>query len=259
VIYRLTCMAPALAIVLAACGCESGSADRWLKEQLNPPPTSARVVQIEGQQADARREAVTAVAVDRSMWAVPSVVKLFTLVATTDADPMVRSAAVRGLVNMQGDGIAEALSSVLLRDKNAFVRCDAAHALGNRMPPEGEQALITALSSDTSSDVRLAAAEELHNFQDKAAADALVAALRDHNVAIAYRAWEGLRYMTCEDLPREEAPWKEFFVSTENPFADYGKPPLMPQGANRRPVLTQGLTDFFNGLFAKDIRQAELE
>jgi len=259
VIGRAMWMAPALALVLATAGCETGTADRWIKERLSSTPTAVRVIQIESEQPDMRREAVMAVAADRGVRAVPSVVKLFSLVARTDKDPMVRSAAVRGLVNMQGDGIADTLGYVLLHDRNQFVRCDAAQALGNRVPPEHADALAEALRTDASGDVRLAAAEALRQFKDKAAAEALVAAVQDPSIAVAYRSWEGLRYMTGQNLPREAAAWKQFLAGAENPFAAYGRPPPMPQGENQRPVLKRGLSDFFSGLFAKDVRQAELE
>jgi hypothetical protein len=259
----------------ATAGCQEGAADKWLHEKMNPPPTAARVVEIESEKPDVRREALIAVAADPNARAMPSVVKLYCMVARNrgtvvidpvtkvrteiPTDPMVRAAAVRGLTFMDGDGVAESLSDVLLNDKNEFVRCDAAKALGNRIPAEGVTALVEALKNDTSQDVRVAAAESLRHFQDKVAAEALIAVVQDTNIAIAFRSWESLRYMTGQNLPREAAPWKDYLAAAENPFVAYGKAPPIPPGDNQRPVLTKGLGDFLNGLFQKDIRQAELE
>jgi hypothetical protein len=281
---RVNAVMPAMMLMLpgllmAAMGCQEGAADRYIKERMNPVSLTARLADIENEQPDVRREALTVLAADRTSRADPEVVKLFCLMARhrvdifkqvspltgkqveirVDTDPMVRSAAVRGLAYMDGEGVVDTIADSLLHDKNVFVRCDAAQALGSRVPAEGAAALIEAVKNDTSTDVRVAAAESLRQFQNKAAADALVDAVQDADIAIAMRSWESLRFMTGQDLPRETVAWRDFFATTESPFAAYGKPPPMLPGDNQRPMLKTGLSDFFNGLFRKDIRQAELD
>lgn len=246
-------------LILAAAGCGGKSADQWLKEKLVPVPTAVRIAQIESPHPDVRREALQAVAADRQARTIPSVVKVFCLVAKIDADPMVRAAAVRGLADMQGEGVVETLAEVVGGDKSEFVRRDAIAALARRSPPEGAAAIIAALKGDPSIDVRIEAAAALRLFRDLAAAQALAEEVEDSNIAIAFRAWEGLRYMTGQDLPRQRQPWADFLVSTAEPFALYGKPPPLPKGVSQRPQFKKGARDFFKDMFRKDVREAELE
>jgi hypothetical protein len=244
-----------LAAVLAG-GC--GEQSQW-KERLAPPSTAVQVVRIESDRPDVRREALQAVTDDSAARKVPSIVKLFCLVARTDKDSMVRSAAVRGLGAMTGDEVVPTLAQVVTKDDSPYVRCDAAVALGRQTRPGGAAALAQALQGDSKADVRMAAAEALRQFRDKPAATALVAALKDPSLAVSQKAWESLRYMTGQNMPREAQPWEDFFASAEKPFDQYGRPPAMPKGENQRPQFTKGPMEFIRDLFAKDVREAELQ
>lgn len=251
---------PALvASSLLAAGCGGKTSDEWFKEKMTPPSTAERVAQIESDSADVRREALVKVAADSQACRTPSVAKLFCLVAKTDADAMVRSTAVRGLALMEGPEVLATLSQVATADKNPFVRADAVNALARRVPPEGAPALIQALASDSSDDVRLAAAVALRQFREKAAAEALVPMVEYTNIGVAMKAWESLRHMTGQDLPRENQAWAEFLASAADPFAAYGKAPPMPPGPNQRPKFTKGIGDFFKGIFETDVREKELQ
>ena len=244
---------------LAAGGCGGQSMDQWFKEKLVPEPTVAKVPRIESAKPDERREALQAVAADAGARQSANVIKLYCLVATTDKDPMVRSAAVRGLGDMQGEGILAALGLVLEKDESPYVRMDAAASLGRRGNPEGIPDLAKAVAKDPQSDVRAAAAEALRYFKDKAAGQVLVKALSDPSLAVEQKAWESLRYMTGQNIPRMAQPWEDFFVASEHPFEAYGKPPPMPEGQNQRPKFRKGPLEFIQGLFAKDVREQELE
>ena len=257
---RMAAILTAAAGLLAGgCGGSSQNTDSWLKAKLFPPSTPERVAMVESDLADQRREALLKVAQDPRACRLESVVKLYCLVATTDADPMVRAAAVRGLGAMEGEKVVETLAKVLAEDKDHYVRRDAAEALGLQAKPEAVPPLVAALESDTSTDVRVAAAEALRCFRDMTAAAALARAVETRDIAVARKAWESLRYMTGQELPRETPPWSQYLVSTDDPFALYGKPPSMPKGVNQRPHFTKGLGGFFKGLFEKDPREAELE
>jgi len=243
-------------VSLAACGC--GGAGSW-QERLFPPSTASQMVRIESDRPDERREALQFVAADSGARNLPSVVKVFCLVAKTDKDAMVRAAAVRGLGVMQGEEVMPALSGVAINDRSPFVRMDAAASLGRQAQPEGMPVLVQALQGDSNSDVRVAAADSLAAYKDKSAALALVAVLRDPSLAVAQKAWQSLRYMTGQNLPRDEQAWGEYLESADNPFVGYGRPPAMPRGQNQRPQFTKGPLDFLRGLFAKDVREAELQ
>jgi HEAT repeat protein len=254
--------AGAIGLLLLACaveGCGGTSADQWFKERLWPPTPATRVSQLESPNADQRREALRVLAAGKNTQAIPSVVTIFCTLAKTDKDPTVRDMAVQGLAGMQGDAVLETLTAVAASDRSPYVRREAVMALGRRVPPEGAQAIIKTLKEDSSVDVRLAAAEALSRFREKAAAEALVAALEDSDLGVATRAWEGLRYMTGQNLPREVQAWAEFMVSADDPFTLYGKPPPMPRGVNQRPTFTKGPAQFIRNLFAKDVLDAEMK
>ena len=227
--------------------------------RLFPRPLGARVVELENENPDVRRKAVEAVAKSGKTETVPSLVRLLCLVAQKDRDAMVRSAAVQALGGVKGEGVLETLAEVLAKDGNPYVRSDAAGALGRQAVPEAVPVLIEAMQGDASVDVHIAAEDALRNFKDRSAAEALVDGLGKSDVAEVRKCWEGLRYMTGQDLPREPAAWDAFLKSAEDPFARHGRPPPLPKGQSQRPTITKGFGDFFKGLFEKDVRESELE
>ena len=252
----------AMFAVLSA-GCEGPrekvDVNQWIKDLVFPPSTSEQVIAVQSPLADRRREALQKIVEDKKAREVESVVKLYCLVARTDTDPMVRSAATRGLAVLEGEPVVPALCHVVETDKDAYVRSDAATALGHHENPAAMEALVDALASDPNTDVRVAAAESLRAFKDKRAAAALADALASDDLAVAYGAWKSLRYMTGQDLPRETEPWTQFLASAEDPFADYGDPPKIREGESQRPHFRRGVPDFVRSLFEKDPLAEELE
>jgi hypothetical protein len=256
--FHVLVIATILAGVLAA-GCSGPSLDQRLKSALMPEPTDAKIARIRSDNPDERREALHGVAADPKAREIPKLVEIFCLVAKSDTDPMVRSAAVRGLADMQGENVIPALRLVATKDGSPYVRVDALAALGHQAKPEGVDPVASALQSDTNSDVRVAAAEALRNFKDKAAAQALAAALADPKLAVAVKAWESLRFMTGQNLPPQVSVWTEYLASGGDLFAAYGKPPPMPKPPSQRPTFKAGPLDGFRDLFKKDPNEAELE
>jgi len=250
-------LAAAVSAVLLAAGCGGQSGTGW-KEKFFPPPVATQLVRVESDKADERREALQAIAVDSGARRLPSVIKVFCLVAKSDKDPLVRSAAVRGLAVMEGEEVVKTLGIVATRDDSPYVRMDACRSLG-RMKDAGAAApLMEVLCDDRMGDVRMAAAEALRNFRDKAALKALVAALDDSSLCVSRKAWESLRYMTGQNMPRKADAWQGFLAATEDPFALYGKMPPMPKGENQRPQFTRGPAEFIRDLFKQDPQEAEL-
>ena len=247
-----------LAAVLLA-GCGGKTVNEWFRQYGASHSLESRVAQVESPKADERREALTALASTKETRNVPSVVKIFCLVAKSDKDVMVRDAAVRGLAEMEGEEVVATLSQVVTKDKSPYVRREAVISLARRVSPEGAPAMIQALRDDSSADVRLAAAENLYRFREKAAAEALAAVLEDTDIAVVVRAWEGLRYMTGQDLPRLAQPWNEFLASADDPFALYGKPLPPPRGTNQRPTFTRGPRELIRDMLKPDVREGELK
>lgn len=257
---RLTLVTALVALAAALAGCQ-GKKLNWesMRKKVFGPSTSERVIAVESTSADERREALEAIVKDKDARDVESVVRLYCLVARTDADPMVRSAAVRGLAQLEGDDVVPTLCHVIETDKDPYVRTDAAHALGHHEDAAAVEALLDALQGDEAIDVRVAAAESLRLHKNDRAANALAKALESRDLGVAYAAWESLRHMTGQDLPRKTDPWTEFLASADDPFADYGRGPDLPCPESQRPHFTQGVTDFMRGLFEKDPLQEELD
>ena len=245
--------------VLFLAGCSGKTVDEWFRQFRANQSVEGQIAQIESPKADERRQALDALAARKDARSVPSVVRIFCILAKSDKDIMVRDAAVRGLADMQGEGVIETLSHVVTSDKNPYVRREGVLSLARRVPPEGAPAMIQALRSDSSADVRVAAAENLCRFREKAAAEALAAVIEDSDVAVALRAWESLRYMTGQDLPRQAQPWTEFLASADDPFTRYGKPPPLPKAASQRPQFTRGPRELIRDMLKPDVREAELK
>jgi HEAT repeat protein len=226
-------------------------------------------MRIESDQADVRREGLQAVAADASARRLPAVIKLFCVVARNDRDSMARAAAVQGLGRMEGEEVVATLGYVATHDESPFVRADAAQALGRQADParQGDAVaspaavapLAQVLQGDRMADVRVAAAESLRQFKDKAAARALLAALNDSSLAVSCKAWESLRYMTGQNMPRQVQPWEDFLASAADPFEQYGKPPPLPRGENQRPQFTKGVMESIRDLFSTDVTEQELQ
>ena len=245
------------AATVAGCGKQAGMDN--VMGKVFPKPVEVRVVEVQSEDADVRRNAVLAVGKSKKVHRYPSLVRLLCLVARTDSDAMVRAAAARSLSGVRGEGVVETLAEVLAEDPNAHVRLDAAKAMGGQEGSEVVRALAAALKDDTSLDVRVAAAEVLREFRDGEAARALADRLDDTRLAVAFKAWESLRHMTGQDLPREPEPWEAFLASSDAPFARHGHAPALPKGESQRPHFTKGIGDFFADFFKRDVREAELK
>ena len=247
----------ALVLVLAA-GCTVDPSFGPLVK-IMPRPIGSRIVDLENDDPDVRRDAVQAIAKSGKAESVPTLVRLLCLVAKKDSDPMVRAAAAQALGDVEGEGVLETLKELLAGDSSPLVRADAAASLGKKASPDGLEALVAAMKADPNLDVRLAAEGALRHYKDRAAADALVEGLSKSDIGEAQKCWESLRYMTGQNLPRDAAPWEEFLASADAPFARHGRPPGLPKGESQRPAITKGVRHFVGSLFEQDVREGELE
>ena len=76
-------------------GCTVDPPLRKVTEKIFPRPIGVRVVELESEDADVRREAVLAIAKSQKVKSVPTLVRLMCTVARRDPEPMVRAAAAR--------------------------------------------------------------------------------------------------------------------------------------------------------------------
>jgi hypothetical protein len=252
--------------LLVGGGCGKQTADEWLKEKMHPPTPAQRILSLESPRADVRREAVLAIEAHPDTYRSPSIIRVLCLLTrestrtdVPESDPMVRAASCRVLGIMKGEDGLAALAKAVQKDSNKFVRMDAALALGRIGSTKTDVALASALNEDKDTDVRIAAAQALRFMKSKEAAEVLVAGLSNADIGITRMCWESLRYMTGQGLPSQPELWTAYLADNENPFAGYGKPPALPKGTSQRPQFTQGIGEFFQGLFGVDPGEAELQ
>ncbi len=243
---------------VAAAGCESLNPIEGFAK-LFPPSLAERVIDVGSDNADTRREAVQAIGEHDKVDDIPAIRELMVLVARTDRSPLVRAAACQALANIKHLEAREALVGRLAEDPDPYVRADAATALGVQGDPASIEPLATAMREDKDVDVRIAAADALSGIRERAAATALVGGLNARDVGVAHTAWESLRYMTGQDLPREPGPWTDFLVSADEPLDRYGKPPALPEGENQRPRMRRGVREFLANIVEEDPVEAELK
>lgn len=252
--------------LLVGGGCGKQTADEWLKEKMHPPTPAQRILSLESPRADVRREAVLAIEAHPETYRSASVIKVLCLLTrestraeVPESDPMVRAAACRVLGIMKSEDGLAALTRAVDKDSNKFVRMDAALAIGRLGSDKAEVGLAMAFEQDKDTDVRIAAAQALRFMKTKEAAQVLVGGLSNPDIGISRVCWEGLRYMTGQALPCQADVWTAYLADHENPFAGYGKPPVVPKGTSQRPQFTQGIGEFFQGLFGVDPGEAELQ
>ena len=175
-----------LSVVVCAvlAGCGSG-VKKW-EQRITSEPN-----------ADVRREHIVKM---MSEWGGKSdeAVGLYAMLAKTDADPTVRSAAVRGLGESKNTSAVQPLADVLDNETDEFIRRDAAVSLGKVRGPEAVKPLLGHLRSDPEDAVRAACARSLGEYEYPGVTQGLVAALLAEDFSVVYEARQSLEKLTGE-------------------------------------------------------------
>ena len=189
-------------IILSMFGCTS--VDRWQKQILteNNP--------------DLRREAVLEL-MEKRLSKSDKAVRLFTMLAETDADPTVRSAAVQALGESHNSSAVDPLAKVLPSDSDARVRLDAAAALAKVRQSQAVRALLDRLRQDRSYEVRAACARTLGQYPYLGVTQALVAALLSEDFSVTFEARQSLEELTGKSFPSSR-DWQNWLDQTGDPF-----------------------------------------
>ena len=190
-------------ILLSMFGC-ANKVDRWQKQILaeNNP--------------DQRREAVLEL-MEKRLSKSDKAVRLFAMLAETDADPTVRSAAVQALGESHNTSAVDPLAKVLTSDSDARVRLDAAAALAKVRQPQAVRALLDRLRQDRSYEVRAACARTLGHYPYPGVVQALVAALLSEDFSVSFQARQSLEKLTGKSFPSSR-DWQNWLDQTPEPF-----------------------------------------
>lgn len=138
--------------------------------------------------------------------------------ASLDADPTVRAAAIRAC-NRSRDKRATPVFIKALSDKNEWVRLEAAKALAN-LPDPNAAAPLTALANnpDENRDVRIAAADALKYYRTLEIARVLSGLLADGDFSVAWQAHRSLVFLTHKDFGYDQGAWLAYFVGPQRPL-----------------------------------------
>lgn len=182
-----------------------------------------------------------------------------------DADPMVRSAAIRGLAN-HGEPRHVAMIVPSLADANPLVRAEAARSLQRLHHEDAVAPLIAAVrepdvqtrtvEAEPEAHIRAEAATALGQYAEHRVLRALIAALDDSDLAVNRAAQASLRTLTGQDFGIDRVLWQAWESSAEDPFAGrqlytypaysrrqrvYEYIPLVPKPPNERPGPPAGM------------------
>lgn len=182
-----------------------------------------------------------------------------------DVDPMVRSAAIRGLAN---HGEPRHVGTILpsLTDANPLVRVEAARGLQRLHHTDAIEPLIVAtrepdvrtrsVAAEAEAHIRAEAATALGQYAEHRVLRALIAALDDPDLAVNRAAQASLRTLTGQDFGIDRVAWQAWESSAEDPFAArqlyvypvysrrqrlYEYIPLVPRPPNERPGPPTGM------------------
>ncbi|MGB0767704.1 MAG: HEAT repeat domain-containing protein [Phycisphaeraceae bacterium] len=210
-------------IPLGSIGCSSGSYapvyEGLFGEPPQPSPTRAVEMMFDRDDADRRRQGITALAASTN-GGEPEYVVSYRLFVV-DPDPGVRAAAAVAL-GMHGSVEDATLLTPLLRDPDALVGWQAADALRKIHNPEAVSALVERLDEDLEddADTRAAAALALGQYPDRVAFARLVTALEQGSFNVVAAAHRSLTLLTGQDLGLDPQAWAQWFETAVDPFAD---------------------------------------
>jgi len=203
-------------VVLALGGCGRGL-DSWLEQ-----------IESEGN-PDRRREGVLELMQQRVSKS-DAAVRLFALVAKSDRDPTVRSAAVQAMGESANVKAVAPLTAALTNDSDTQVRIDAAVALGKVRGPDAVRPLLSRLRQDQVSDVQAACARSLGEYPYPTVVQALVAAMLNDDFSIVFEAQQSLQKLTGESFQTGRA-WQSWLDENGDPFASVKLLPKPPESS----------------------------
>ena len=148
-------------------------------------------------------------------------VELYAMLGRTDADPTVRSAAVRALEQSKNTKAVEPLAEVLDNEPDEFIRRDAAVALGKVRGPGAVRALLGHLRGDPDDAVRAACARSLGQYRYPGVTQGLVAALLANDFSIVYEARRSLEKLTGEKYQTSQE-WQNWLDEEESRISEGG-------------------------------------
>ncbi len=227
------------AVVFLSSGCSSTS---WTLFKRHPSSQTCLDLALEGETADERRRGVNGLASGKdasSEW----VVKVFDTVARTDTDPMVRSAALRGLSRSAGAGSIPTAIRILnstttryrdVRPAPAVVRWEAArllldivdgYAYDESQRSKIVDVLLDRLRNDPDRNVRLACIDAVAYFAQRPIPSVLIDVMESDDFAVRHAAEQALIALTGVTQHHDPDAWRAWLADQDDPFGHAGETP----------------------------------
>jgi len=192
---------------------------------LPPSPTDKRILMVEkisSEDADIRREGVKMLGQEEAPnWTVTY--ELLALMAQSDPEPQVRATAVEVYAKIDtAEDFAE-IYRIAARDQSPVVRMTCIRALSQRNDSDTLNLLLEILKDDAEPMIRTEAAVQIGNYPTRKSIEALIQALADDDeFGVWYRSKESLNRITGRDYDYNHQAWRQWYNSTDNPYADKG-------------------------------------
>lgn len=197
-------------------------------------------VALDGDSADARREAVVHLA--KTPYLTKDVVlRALATVARNDSSPSVRYAAVRALAQSGAPEAAEPLIQIAASSSISRAETDPRSDDLRWAALDGLDELITLdavapvqlhscraaaenlVNRHRSRNVRVSAARLLGHFQERSALEALIEALEQRDFGVVYESERSLIHLTGQRFDHDARAWRDWLAATDDPFAGAGQ------------------------------------
>ena len=194
--------------------------------KLLPPSTSdKRIIMVEkisSEDADLRRQGVKMLGEGEAPnWTVTQ--ELLSLMAQSDPEPQVRATAIEVYAGIDSNEDFSEVYRIAAWDESPVVRMTCVRALSQRNDSDTLNLLLEILKDDAEGMIRTEAAVQIGNYPTRKSIEALIQALADDDeFGVWYRSKESLNRITGRNYNYNHQAWRQWYNSTDNPFADKG-------------------------------------
>ena len=249
---RALACAIVVTVSLFEVGCSNARGRSWFAAMRPKSSKDWLDMALDSEHPDDRRRGVIGLAASSDATA-PWAVKVYDTIARTDADAMVRRAALHALLKVPNpDRVPTALKLLNSIDRryedarkaSAPVRWEAAkllfavvqrYAYGENQHAEIVDTVLALLPGEKEPNVRLTLIETLAYFPERPVLAALIAALDNEDFAVQHAAEMSLVALTGVTHHHDPDAWRQWLAQADDPFAHTGETPRELQAKRGKP------------------------
>ena len=231
-----------VAVILFEVGCSNTQGRSWFAAMRPKTSKDWLDMALDSEHPDDRRRGVVGLA-KTSEGTLPWAVKVYDTIARTDADAMVRRAALRALLKVPNEDRVSTVLKLLnsvdvryddVRKASAPVRWGAAklllavvhnYAFREDQHTEIVDVLVARSGMEQDYNVRMTLIDTLAYFPERPVLDALIKALDHDNFAVQHAAEMSLVAVTGVTHRHDPDQWRRWLSQVDDPFAHAGETP----------------------------------